>query len=345
MLTKKTVMASLLLVLVCSNTFAKESTTPLHVHQDRSKEVDCRDLINCDDCCSQLNLAKLCVKSLKSRCVEATRIKAQDISTDQLTADTICTNKLNVSETICARSVDSTLMCTERLTANNACIPGVLTVNQLEECGVFRATTVLSNDILYTLGDPLPLNVIVDDPNGNVSVVPFFSYIAPRSGYYAFSLHVQQHDFQPTNGPILGIPVALPQLLVNGIPCHHIFSPFLAFHNSQSAICSGLISLQVGDLVTTRYRVFTLSDLGFIDTPGTVILDGNGTERETSFKIHLLSIDCQDEQPCPPCQPCNIPCSISDTPCEDPCASCPCPPGCVPDPNAARTPRTANNRK
>lgn len=318
---------------ICAHLIAQnESHTSIPAHKDRcgNIDIDSRDLLDCDDCCSQLTLAKLCVRAVKARCIDVLRIKGQDISANQMNAKTICANDVQVNRSLCVANLNVPTLCTEQLTTENACIKGVLTVNQLEQCGKFRATMAFTNDTLYNLGDLINFDAIIDDPNSNVSLAPFASYTAPKSGYYAFVLYIEEYDFMPTiPRPILGTPVSLISLLVNGIPCHRIFSPFLAFHSRQDSFCSGLLLLKAGDVITMKYNIFASSDAGLVDTPGTVILEGNGTPNHTTFKIHLLSVDCSSDDICQPCQPCQVACSVNDTPCQEPCADCPCPPTCV----------------
>ena len=236
-------------------------------------------------------------------CVGA--LDAQSVCTNQLssaaiTSDTICTQDLHITNKLCVPDMTLDEACVRNLTANDACINN-LKVGVLENCGRFRATVTFATNQTYTLGDDINWDTVLDDPNGNIGFVPNTHYVAPRSGYYTILLQLDQDDIQGANA-ILGAPVANLELLVNGTLFRQSFVPYLTFHNEQKATVSGLLSLKAGDIVTCRYRVLVMEDgLGFTNYVGTVNVLGTGVEENGSvFKIHLLSIDCE-ELPCVPC--------------------------------------------
>lgn len=207
--------------------------------------------------------------------------------------------------------LDSVSACVNQLTANNACVSN-LNANVFQQCGKYRATVAYSAPTTYTLGDKLAFDVILDDPNGNVLIgLPWMSYTAPLSGYYIVTLEIDLNSFVIPSNPILGIPVANPQVLVNGVAFREGFTSFLSFHNAQHSILSGLISLKSGDVVTSSYNALAVSDTGFTILVGSAIASGNGTEAAQSvFKIHYLSSDCSSQPLCTPCvaQTACIPC-------------------------------------
>lgn len=244
-------------------------------------------------CNARIELVNICAKKIKTLCLDA--------------------NKINTDE-LCAALANIMNLKAQNGCINNLCVD-TLTTNTFNYCNAYRATVVNSVDSNYTLGSPINLNTILDDPNNNASVVPFTSYTAPKSGYYMLTVQLDFSSFSFVEAPILGVPVGNIQVLVNGNIFRQNFTPFLSFHNAQSSTISTLISLKAGDVVTSAYNVIALSDAGLVTLTGTGVLDGNGLEENRSmFKIILLTSDCVP----PLCQPCNVPTSC--TPC--PSASC-----------------------
>lgn len=249
----------------------------------------------CEDsgCNARIELVNICAKKIKTLCLDS--------------------NKVNTDE-LCAALANIMNLKAQNGCVNNLCVD-TLTTNTFNYCNVYRATIVNSADSNYTLGAPINLNVILDDPNNNASVVPFASYTAPKSGYYMLTVQLDFNSFSFVEAPILGVPVGNIQVVVNGNVFRQNFAPFLSFHNAQSSTISTLISLNAGDVVTSSYNVIALSDSGLITLTGTGVLSGNGLEEDRSmFKIVLLTSNCVP----PLCQPCNVPTSC--TPC--PSTSC-----------------------
>lgn len=250
----------------------------------------------CEDsgCNARIEMVNLCAKKIKTLCLDS--------------------NKINTDE-LCAALANIMNIKGNQACFNNLCVDN-LRVNNFQYCNPYRATIVNSADTVYNLGAPVAFNFISDDPNGNVSTVPYATYTAPIAGYYILSLQMDFNSFNFTTSPILGVPVGNPQIFVNGSLFRENFTPFLTFHNAQRSTFSALISLKAGDVVYSVYNVFAMSDAGYIALAGTGILDGNGFEENRSmFKIHSLSSNCPEQ---PLCQPCNVPTSCM--PC--PSASC-----------------------
>ena len=320
-----------------------------------------------DDCCNTtLKFKNLCAKKIKSNCGDFNKLNANDVCAktlnvpnacvntlsvqdklcvDKLGANNACLNNLNVQNvavqnTICG-NINAPKICVDHLQANDFCSTGSTKVNSFENCQKFRATMTFKSNVLYTLGSIIEWDTILDDPNGNISLVPDSTYTAPKSGYYIVTLQLDQNNIVGAN-QIVGVPVANLELLVNNKLFRQTFVPYLSFHNEQKANISGLLSLNAGDKVTAKYNVLVMNDVtGFTNYVGTVNVLGTGVEENGSvFKIHYLSSDCKEA----PCQPCAIPCltgltgcnfTCNLTGCNIPCIPCTptppvCPTGCTP---------------
>lgn len=304
---------------------------------------------DCDCCHNELNLDKLCAKKakIKKACIKELNIPgtfcAQVLSSPSLCVDQATARKLDVDSS-CMRSLNASEICNQNLTsshaqivnlvANNVCVPGPLKVADLLNCGKYRASATSSADSSYTLGTNIEWDLITDNPNGNMTLLPA-KYTAPLSGYYMVTFQIKQSNLVPVPPMvILGTPVGHIEVIVNGVTRRRNFVPFLTFVNEQGAEISAMLSLSAGDVVTTRYSVFALDQTsGQISIPGSVTLEAAGNDSESLFKIHLLSIDCGDIMPCSPAIPCT-PCTpLICTPCmpKDNC-DCGCSSGECPQP-------------
>lgn len=261
--------------------------------------VDINGNCECDHCKNELNLDKLCVRK-----INACRIKVKELDIK----GTLCAEALS-SPSLCAGVISAQNAGISNLTANDLCVPGTLKVANLLNCGKYRANVVYSTMTTYTLGNFIDFNMILDDPNGNVTLSPV-TYTVPVSGWYEANLQFNQSNLVPSPGfgPILGVPVANPQLYVNGVLYREIFSSFLSFYKQQKTSLNTILPLKVGDIVQMKYNILALDQSsGVINVPGVVDSIGNGTDANTSgFKIHMLSVDCAD-LPCSPSIAC-IPC-------------------------------------
>lgn len=287
----------------------------------------------CDCCKNELNLDKLCVRKIKAHkiCVDDINIGdtlCAKISSPEICAELIMAKKADINSSCitdlnvmneCVQDLTATNISTSTLLANEVCFPGTVRTANLLNCGKYRATVVSSGNTTYTLGDLFGFDTIIDDPNGNVTISPT-TYTVPVSGYYVFTFKVNISNFVSTTGPIFGSPIGNPEIYVNGLLVRESFTPFLTFLNQQNVILTSLISLKTGDQVTMRYKLQVLDQiLGLINVTGTGDIVGDGTEGGNSlFKIHMLSVDCED-LPCAPsipCQPCTPqqcqPCIIDD---------------------------------
>lgn len=268
-------------------------------------------------CANHLNVwQEACVSSL-----DAQEVCTYDLNASYINTDELCARALNVTEQLCAKDIILDEACVSTLVANDACVNN-LVVSNLEQCGLYRATMTFSTNVTYTLGTTVNWDLILDDPNGDIILSPESAYVAPRSGYYIVLFQLDQFGLT-TDNAVLGVPVANPEVLVNGLVARNAFYPYLAFHNEQRSTISGLISLKAGDVVTTRYSVFIMRDaIGFDALDGTVDIISTGTDEFNSvFKIHLLSIDCNGPV-CPPCS--RIDCVQSCVEICEPCAPTHC---------------------
>ena len=299
---------------------------------------NCMNQWDCDcDCKNQLDLDKLCVKKLKAcwakiKELEVGKFCAEELSSPKLCVDiavardaefqTECVQSLNATN-ICSQNITATKVGISNLTANEVCVPGTLRAANLVNCGKYRASITYSAPITYTLGNNLVFDTILDDPNGNINLA-VSSYTAPLTGYYVLTFKVNQQNLVPFSGTILGVPVANPEVYVNGNLARELYAPYLSFFNQQKTIVAGMVLLNAGDVITMKYNVLTMDQSsGVVQIPGTIDIQGNSTDFNSSiFMIHLLSVTCTEipcapSIPCVPCQPMTcVPC----TPCK-PCES------------------------
>lgn len=255
----------------------------------------------------------------RASCISSEMVNADSVCANNVNANNICTNNLDVKNRICTADVEAVKAAILNLQAQDACIAGTLSANNALLCSKYKATVVFGSNTLYTLGSPLNFNVILDDLNGNVTVSPF-TYTAPVSGYYVFTVQVDSRGLV-TTGNVLGIPISNLQVYVNNVLFRQDYAPFLTFSDVQATTLTALIKLKKGDVVTAAYNLLVVdSTSGFTPLAGTILIQGNGTdENESLFKIHLLSADCSNSPLCPPVTVCG-----STAPCPT------CPPCCVP---------------
>lgn len=261
-------------------------------------------------------------------------ICAQSIAVKSLSVENEVANNLCVPGSIQAGSVSANVLganslCAKIGTINTLCVDNLSVGNSLPYTK-YRATVDYKTNVTYTLGSFINFNTILDDPNGNISLVPNTSYKAPVSGYYMMSFKINITNLT-SSSQILGSPVANPEVYVNGVLAREVFSPFLTFFNTQKVILDSLITLNVGDVVTMKYKI--LGDngtpvVGTVDIVGTGIEDGN-----SFFKIILISGISGAPVVCTQCPTVTVPCQPVKTPClplvplpgeQNPCDSCKC---------------------
>ena len=281
-------------------------------------KAGCNQSSDCYSCSNELDLNKLCAKSIRTRCLDAKKIESCSIHTEDLCVDNQFTALSLIAssidtESICTENLMATVGCIGQLTANNACIPGSLVAADFTQCSKYAATVVFGSDTVYTLGSNVAFDTILDDANNNVFIAPgYMQYTAPKTGYYIVTVQIDQHGLNGAN-TLVGMPVTNIELFVNGIITRQTFVPYLSFHDAQKGNYSALLGLKQGDILTTGYNVFVMNDsAGFIPYVGTLTIEGNaGAENSSLFKIHLLSVTCSTA----PCVPCVVGCTPSVTGC------------------------------
>lgn len=290
-------------------------------------------------CCkNELTLKKLCAEQI---CVDNIQIEnpicfaelsspkvcSKDAVSETLSAQKACVGSLGAVD-ICGKNLSTENLGASSAVINQLCVPGALNVSNLLNCGKYRAGITFPTDISYTLGSPVNWSLVLDDPNSNLSLGPTV-YTAPVAGYYLVTILIQQQNLQAASGqPILGIPVALIELMVNGVVSRQAFLPYLGFSSSQSSLLTSMIVLNAGDKVTSDFKVLAVDPVaGLIPIVGTVMIEANASNNESLFEIHLLSVTCNN-MPCAPSVPC-VPCVPSTcVPCapaagtSNPCAPC-----------------------
>lgn len=277
-------------------------------------------------CCrNELNLEKLCAHKINADSINVTDLTATNFTGGStcfplLSSPAVCTasvtsatadigvgnfNNITVGSE-CATNIMATTISANYLTTNNACISGTLQAANLLNCGVYRANVVYSAPITYTLGSLVNFNSILDDPNSNITSFPT-TYTVPIAGYYfaQFKFNISSII---TSDPILGIPVANPQLFVNGVLHNELYSSFLSFFPQQKVILNVLLPLDLGDKITMSFNILTLDPTnGVVNVVGTASVFGDGSNVDTSsFTVDLVSVSCSVQAP--PCAPV-VPCS------------------------------------
>lgn len=299
--------------------------------------------MNCNDCRNELNLCKLCSKKAKIECLCACSIISKKVCSESLKAvraeiESETVNDLCVSGDLNATSVYSLDSSTNHLCAQSGVIGTLcvndLTVGTIKNCVKYRAAASLSADTVYALGSNIDWDVILDDPNGNVSVAPF-SYTVPVSGYYQMSFYLRSDSL--TGASIIGgLPVGVMDITANGTDLRQLLVPYLSFASTQVGVLSALVLLNAGDIVRMRYNVLVLDpNTGLTNYAGTVSIKGTSAAGFSQFEIHYLSsLDCIPGQICTPCEPVTIPCEPVSVMCdanqscfpgktvEEPCDSC-----------------------
>jgi hypothetical protein len=249
-------------------------------------------------CKNELNLEKLCFKCASGKKAKVCELKA----------DKICASDKVKAMQVWSNSVNTNSLCALNATLTNACISNLQIGNFIPSIR-YRATINFSATATYALGGFVNFNNIVDDPNGNVSLVLNTSYTAPASGYYALTYKINITNLNATNGPVLGTPVGSLEIYVNGILVRDAYSPYLSFFSDQKAVFSSLITLQAGDIVTMKYNILGGNGVpvtGTVDIVGAGIEDGNSL-----FKIIFMSSLSSGTQPaCNPCPPVMIDCEV-----------------------------------
>lgn len=302
---------------------------PLSVQANKLVEKKVEDATkHWDECATKVHFWDLFAKCIKTRnlnvenvgCFSA--VDTVSLCSDSLQADRACLNHLSVNGATRYSSVDALSGCFDTLNANNLCVSNITIGNSLINCVKYSATSVVSTDYTYTFGSDINFDLIVEDPDNDLTTGPT-TYTVPLTGYYFVSLQVASTNLQ-TSGAILGTPIAVLSIHVNGLERRETYSPFLAFSSTQKSELGSLMRFSAGDVVSLQFDVQVVDPvLGLITLTGTTDILGDGTENGSTFSIMYLGSTCHTN-PCTPCVPTPpTPCTINCPTCV-PCASCPC---------------------
>jgi hypothetical protein len=241
-----------------------------------------KDICSLDGLSILLKIKNICAKNINTKLLESSRIKnAEDIFTDSIVtkniaAKFIATDRLGVNNDVYFNS--------NLGVAHNLSVGGFL--HATEVCQVYRAVADLSSDIMYGLGNVLPFNHKVDDPNNNVSLPPF-SYTVPASGYYYVNVEVDQKNLVVSQFTF-GNPTAHIDLLVNNDVFYTSNFAYITSIDEQRNVITALFCFNAGDVVQARYRISTTNpSTGVVSLAGTVTLEGGA--QNSHFTIHYLS--------------------------------------------------------
>lgn len=275
--------------------------------------------MSCDNqsgmcCCkSVLDLDKLCAD-----CAQICWLKVKKEYADKIVANDVCSQVVSGNQ-VNANNLNANNMCSQQGTINKLCVND-LTVGNLNHCSKYRAAVTFSSDNTYTLGQPVNWNVIIDDPNGNVSLLPVFTYTVPVSGYYILSFQLDSDSLSGAS-LITGIPVGAQSVLVNGGELRTQYQPYLSFTDRQKASLTNLCLLNAGDVVTMLDNVLVLNQSsGLINYVGSLNIEANGSfPGQSGFAIHYLSsLNCSPVM-CVTCPPVQIACNpvVPPSDCDD----------------------------
>ncbi len=281
-------------------------TLPTFTLDESCDEAETRNLCfsnDCDDLCNSLALKDLCAKKIRAK-----QGLFREICAERIKSESICTRNLGVENVAIAN------VCASDINATTLCVTGTARLNEI--CGLYRASASFAADDNYTLGTPVNFDNIIDDPNNDVSLAPFY-YTVPVSGYYMVSVQIDSRDLAGAN-IILGTPVAQLNIKVNGVDRRKSFAPFLTFNDTQQTDLSFLMLLSAGDKLTVDYKVLVVDQ-----TTGTTPYVGTATLisgiNQTIFKIHYLSSTCTPSASCQSCSFIPVPCTTECIPLPNTC--------------------------
>ena len=271
----------------------------------------------CDcDCDNDIRIKRLCAKILTAECIDSDKITSRDLCAKYVKGKTSNFENTSIKNELCAHEIGASVAKLGTVYANDLCVSGTLTANAYNICNNVRAALLSSAPTLYTLGSIINWDVLFDNPGGHASLIPYAHFTAPVAGYYMVTLQVDVSNILPVSGkPLLGLPVANPQIYINNVLYREVFLPFLSFVNSQASTISTLVKLAAGDELTSKYDILYLDEVtGFGKLVGTVVINGNGTtDNKSLFEVILLGTDCTKQcepvvvctpSPCEECRPC-----------------------------------------
>jgi hypothetical protein len=349
----------------------------------------CADIIKAEqECVKELSADSICTLTLQAANFCAPSLQAKEVISENIHTNTLCTlegliRHLEAEQSqfndVCAQSLSTqhadidtaqfNELCVEvanlrqlfadQIATNTICSQfgnfnqintGTLCATNLNNCTPYKAFLGFQEDTAYVLSTTINFDNIIDDPNGDVSLIPYARYTAPVSGYYMLTVQVDSTDLTGTE-LITGNPVGEIEIRDNGDILRSSFTPYLSFFDTQKSTYSTLVKLEAGDELTIIYNLLVMdSSSGAKHYDGSLTLEaevGLGNPG-TIFAIHYLSSDCPElcGAPCEPvevaCSPVTIDCPSVTVACEpttvdctpvtcltcEPCTDCPSP--CVP---------------
>jgi hypothetical protein len=251
-------------------------------------------------------------KDIKCHKLCAERIKADHICADSLTveneiAENICVSGMLQASQAFSDKSNTNSLCAVSANIGSACISDLKVAN-IDYCEKYRAAVTVAAPMSYVLGSNIDWNVVLDDPNSNISFSPF-SYTVPVAGYYLLTYYLASSDLKGSD-PIAGIPIGLLTVLVNGNVLRQFNSAYLSFSLTQDSNLSALVLLNAGDIIQMNYQVQVMNpNTGYSAYVGTVNINGNGLfPGGSGFEIHYLSsLNCF-QNVCAICPEVVIPC-------------------------------------
>ncbi|MCF7899631.1 hypothetical protein K9L05_03215, partial [Candidatus Babeliales bacterium] len=260
------------------------------------------------NCCppKRLNVCEICARKIYVKCLEAKvarikclfarKAKIEKIWSKVISTCDLCAKKAKIEKLWVDCEFVKRLSACEakinKLYANDICFDDL--------CTKYRADLEITNTVFgYVLGDNVPYDTIVDDPNNNVSLTPYPHYKAPKTGYYVVSIGFDSTNLRgivPT--PITGTPVSHPEIIINGVHYLHEDSVFLTFVPNLQTVLTTILPLKKGDMLSSRFGVLFETESGaVIEYPG--LIDITNKPHHSFMRVHYLSSTCQ-------CKPCDI---------------------------------------
>lgn len=269
---------------------------------------------NCG-CGSSLDIKKLCV-----RCAEVCWQKSKQIWAEDINVNNVCAQKVLAKEGQ-AQSLTVDNLCAMTANINDLCVTN-LKASNYKPCNTSRAAVRFANDFMYTLGNDINFDVLLDNPS-NIATIGPTKFTVPVAGYWEFNISVNAFNLAGS-GVITGAPIARLSVYVNGVSRQAITVPFLTFATDVKASLMADLILAANDVVTAQLDVLVLDSVGGqIEYVGTMSIKGGdlaATADPSVMSIILKSELCGVSSPitCTTCVPAQVPCEPVVGPrCED----------------------------
>jgi hypothetical protein len=284
---------------------------------------DCRivtgsDVMNEDCSChdSKLNIKKLC-----AYCAKVCWLKSKQIMADEVIANKVCTQELS-AKTASNESLSVNNLCAVSANINDLCVTNLRAPNW-RPCNTRRSYVARTADYLYTLGNDIEFDAVLDNPAPGIYSPAPSKFTAPTGGYYEYGLFINAFDLNGTT-PITGTPVAKLSVYVNAVSRQSTYVPLLSFVGTIKAGVAADLLLQAGDIVTAQLDILVLDAVGGLtEYVGTMMIKGGalvGTDDPSTMSILLKTELCDAGPtpiPCITCEPVTVDCErVEITGCE-----------------------------